>query len=191
LYDVSLTDDELGAITLTGLTDEDGDGFEDDLAVGAFATGSATGTLDQQDIDDEILTNIADVTSLDPDGVAVEDTDTNTVNPEGDPLIDLIKTNTGIEDTDLDGRDSVGDEIDYSYSVQNTGNQTLYDVSLTDDELGAITLTGLTDEDGDGFEDDLAVGAFASGTATGALDQQDIDDEVLTNIADVSRWCCR
>ena len=40
----------------------------------------------------------------------------------------------------------------YTITLENDGNVTLYDVSLSDDQLGAITLTGLTDEDDDGDE---------------------------------------
>jgi hypothetical protein len=59
----------------------------------------------------------------------------------------------------------VGDTLTYIYTVNNTGDGDLLDVILEDDQLGPITLTGLTDEDDDLALDDLAWGAFATGTA--------------------------
>ena len=59
----------------------------------------------------------------------------------------------------------VGDTLTYNYTVTNTGDGALLDVTLVDDPLGPITLSGLTDEDDDLALDDLAVGAFATATA--------------------------
>jgi uncharacterized repeat protein (TIGR01451 family) len=59
----------------------------------------------------------------------------------------------------------VGDTLTYNYTVNNTGDGALLDVTLVDDPLGPITLSGLTDEDADTFLDDLAEGASATGTA--------------------------
>jgi len=74
-----------------------------------------------------------------------------------------------------------GETVTYSYTVTNIGDCTLYDVSLTDDVLGPITLSGLTDEDGDGVADDMAVGAQATGTATYTVPPD--APEYLTNTA--------
>lgn len=182
LYDVTLTDDILGSVTLTGLTDLDGDTFADDLAVGATVTGTKTGTLTQAQVDDGGVTNIATASGTDPNQQPVTDTDTNTVPIDQDPELTVVKTNGGVVDGDGNGHDA-GDTIVYSYSVQNTGNVTLFDVGLTDDLLGAITLTGLTDLDSDGMADDLAVGATVTGSATGTLTQAQIDAGSVTNIA--------
>ncbi|WP_229861865.1 DUF7507 domain-containing protein, partial [Pseudodonghicola xiamenensis] len=97
------------------------------------------------------------------------------------PSIEVIKTNGGVEDLDGNG-DDAGDQIVYNYSVTNTGDVVLLDVTATDDLLGAISLSGLTDEDGDGLADDLAVGATATGTATELLDQDQVDDGSVTNV---------
>jgi uncharacterized repeat protein (TIGR01451 family) len=59
----------------------------------------------------------------------------------------------------------VGDTLTYNYTVNNTGDGALLDVTLVDDPLGPITLSGLTDEDDDTFLDDLAEGASATGSA--------------------------
>ncbi|TWT13897.1 DUF11 domain-containing protein [Reyranella sp. CPCC 100927] len=187
LFNVAVSDDKLGSITLTsGLTDADGDGQVDDLAVGAAATGTATATLTQAQIDAGSVTNLATASGTPPTGSNVTDTDTNTVPVTQTPAIDLTKTNGGVSDIDANGQDA-GDQITYTYAVQNTGNVTLFNVAVSDDKLGAITLTsGLTDADGDGSVDDLAVGATATGTATATLSQGQIDAGSVTNLATAS-----
>ncbi|MGG5820814.1 DUF7507 domain-containing protein, partial [Falsiroseomonas sp. HW251] len=183
LLNVSVSDDKLGSITLTtGLTDVDGDGQADDLAAGATATGTKTATLTQAQVDAGSLTNIATGTGTGTNGTTVTDTDTNTVPIARSPAIDVTKTNAGVVDGDNNGPDA-GDTIVYSYSVKNTGNVSLLNVSLNDDKLGAIALTGLTDLDADGTADDLAVGATATGTKTATLTQAQVDAGSLTNIA--------
>ena len=73
------------------------------------------------------MTNIADVTGDDPNGDPVTDSDTNTVSIDQNPAIDLVKTNGGVVDEDGNG-DDAGDTIVYDYSVENTGNVTLFNV---------------------------------------------------------------
>ena len=68
------------------------------------------------DVDAEVVVNIADVTAQDPDGEDVTDTDTNTVPVTGLPLIDLVKANGGVVDTNGSGRDDAGDQIVYQHS---------------------------------------------------------------------------
>ena len=77
----------------------------------------------------------------------------------------------------------VGDTLTYNYTVNNTGDGALLDVTLVDDQLGPITLTGLTDEDTDGNDDDLAWGASATGTADYVVLK---GDTVLLNTATAS-----
>ena len=79
-----------------------------------------------------------------------------------------------------------GETVTYTYTVKNTGDCTLYDVSLEDDVVGFITLTGLTDEDGDGFANELAVNV----TATGTVEYIILEDapEHLCNIATARSW---
>jgi len=251
--DVEVTDDVLGPITLSGLTDEDGDGLADDLAAGAYATGTATYTVPTLSED---ITNTVTVTSTTTDTDLTNNQDGWTVDVLH-PGISVVKsgpaeaheddlityeftiTNTGdcplfsVSVTDsllgviysdgLDvgeivvryvdylvpapsediynaviasGVDNLGESVDasddhtvdvlhpgisvvksgpvaaapgetitYTYTVENTGDCDLFDVSLVDDVLGTITLSGLIDLDGDGSADDLAMGATATGSA--------------------------
>jgi hypothetical protein len=77
----------------------------------------------------------------------------------------------------------VGDTLTYNYTVTNTGDGALLDVTLVDDPLGPITLSGLTDEDDDLALDDLAVGASATGSADYVVLE---GDTVLLNTATAS-----
>src|SRR5437773_49720 len=97
-----------------------------------------------------------------------------------DDLIAVSKINSGVNDLDSNGQDA-GDQIVYDYTVSNTGNVTLFNVTAADDQLGPITLTGLTDEDADGFADDLAVGGSASGSASATLTQAQVDSGSVSN----------
>jgi uncharacterized repeat protein (TIGR01451 family) len=77
----------------------------------------------------------------------------------------------------------VGDTLTYNYTVNNTGDGALLDVTLVDDPLGSITLSDLTDEDADLALDDLAVGASAIGSADYVVQE---GDTVLLNTATAS-----
>ena len=69
-----------------------------------------------------------------------------------------------------------GVEVTYTYTVTNVGEDTLYDVSLVDNVVGFITLTGLTDGN-------LAQGASATGSAEYTIPEDAL--EYLCNIATV------
>ena len=96
------------------------------------------------------------------------------------------KTNTLFTDADGSGDVSVGDTIRYSYSVDNVGTANLTNVTVNDDQIGAVTLTtGLTDIDGDTQVDDLAAGATATGTKDYVVVAGD-EGRTITNIATAS-----
>ena len=181
LTNVTVSDDRLGAITLTtGLTDIDGDLVADDLAAGATATGTADYVVQPGDLGGDIV-NVATADSDQTD----PDTDTNTV-PVPNPSLTIVKTNNSLSDfidADSSGGVSPGDTITYSYTVENTGTANLTNVTVTDDQLGVITLTtGLTDIDGDTVADDLAAGATATGTADYVVQPGDLGGDIV-NIA--------
>ena len=62
-----------------------------------------------------------------------------------------------------------GTTVTYTYYVTNASTCPLLNVALSDDQIPGVSesvLSGLTDEDGDGTVDDLAVGSSASGMVT-------------------------
>ncbi len=142
LFNITLSDDagtpgdtsDDFEITLTsGLTDEDTDGDLDDLAVGAIATGQATYTFTQADLDAGGHNNLATGTGEDPEGELVEDEDTEEVDLERNPLLDVTKSVSSItnpavsqDPTNTSTVDEAGDVINYLIAVANAGNVTLY-----------------------------------------------------------------
>jgi len=122
------------------------------------------------------FTNTAEATFEDMLGGQATDSDTADVEVLN-PAILVDKT----ADTTVA---APGDTVAYSYTVTNVGDCILYNVSLVDDVVGPIALTGLTDEDGDTFTDDLAQGASATGSADYLVTFD--DPEWLVNTATAS-----
>ncbi|WP_172976594.1 DUF11 domain-containing protein [Roseivivax sp. THAF40] len=179
--------------------DTDGDGF---LDVDEVWTYTAEATVTQEAIDDGGLSNTVLAESEGPNGTPTSDVSDDGTNPAGDnptetpltraPALTLVKTSS--LDLGADGIASVGDLISYTYNVENTGNVTLFDASVTETGFGGAgtapvpTLSsGGADIDGDGDGPDIAVGAApVIFTATYALTQADIDAGLVENSATAS-----
>ncbi|MEL4309000.1 DUF7507 domain-containing protein, partial [Joostella sp. CR20] len=191
LSNITITDDK---VTVQG-------GPIATLAVGASddTTFSATYAITQEDIDAGGVYNLATVTGDDPDGTSVTDTSedptpvnpTDPNNPPVDPTcpdctITPLPTNSSIEllkdgayqDTNNDGIVNVGDSVIYTFTVTNTGETTLSNITITDDK---VTVQG-------GPIATLAVGASDDTTfsATYAITQEDIDAGGVYNLATVT-----
>ncbi len=152
----SFTITNTGNVTLTNVTLTDtlpdiviSGGPIPSLAPGASdsTTYTATYTLKQSDIDAGQVQNQATATGTPPSGPPVSDLsgtttgdDDPTVTPLGqNPAIQLVKAVTNEPDL-LDGT-NVGDPVNYSFTVTNTGNVTLNNVTVTD-TLPGITISG-------------------------------------------------
>ena len=157
------------------------------LAPGAVdsATISATYVLTQADVDAGQGVNQATATGTDPSGNPVSDL-SGTTNGDDTPLttplvrtpsIALVKT---ADTSGFSVPTTVGDQIVYSFTVTNTGNVTLTNVTISD-VLPGIVLSG-------GPIASLTPGAVDSATftATYALTQADIDAGEVVNQATVS-----
>ncbi|MCH7898084.1 MAG: hypothetical protein IIC62_01925, partial [Proteobacteria bacterium] len=100
--------------------DSEPDGDVDTLAPGAFATFTATYTVTQDDIDetDGDIDNTATATGSpdngDPD---VTDDDSEEVPVDQNPAIEVVKSFVD----DNGGTVLVGDQITYTFVVENTG----------------------------------------------------------------------
>jgi uncharacterized repeat protein (TIGR01451 family) len=155
LTNVTLTDDKLGAVTLAATT----------LAPGATTTGSAQYVTKASDAGTSI-TNVATATGKAPDNSTVTGTATATINVKGlAPAISVTKVASNTAPL-------VGDTVTYSYTVKNTGDATLTNVTLTDDKLGAVTLAATT----------LAPGATTTGSAQYVTKTTDANT-TITNVA--------
>ena len=124
LYNVSLEDDVLGSITNLISGDSDSDGMLDIYEVWTYEKSYTI----PADTDDPLVNNV-EVSAESSAGFVYED-DQHMVEiliPE----IEIVKT--------VDNQTVLSDDnVVYSYTVTNTGNCTLYDVTVTDDLLGYI-----------------------------------------------------
>ncbi len=130
--------------------------------------------------------NLGDVTGQpldpngDPVGGPVDDEDPSNYFGS-DPDIDLDKV--GSLDLGPDDIANPGDIITYTFTVTNTGNVTLNNVTLTD-PLPGLSIGDLSDNGGDGV-DVLAPQAVETATGTYAITQADIDAGLVFNEATV------
>jgi len=164
------------------------------LAPGQTGLASATYSLTQTDIDNGGVTNQAVATGSDPDGEPVND-DSDSGNPLdqgigaddptetpilGDPCISIIKSST--LDLGADGVASVGDEIEYNYTITNCGNVTLNNVAIQE-STGMFTGNGVLPIPTVPSMTTLIPGASATSTATYILTQEDINQQGVVNQA--------
>ena len=94
------------------------------LDPGDTTTCTATYTLDQDDVDNGELINVADADADDPDGNNVNDDDGETVNLPQDPKIQILKSGV-FNDENNDTFGQPLETVTYTYEVENTGNVTL------------------------------------------------------------------
>jgi uncharacterized repeat protein (TIGR01451 family) len=170
---VDVSDNHPGTGTLGDITTGDA---TDGVLPGGTVTFTATYTVTQEDIDNNTaITNTATATATGANNAPAEATDTETITPEAaSASIEITKTGT-YNDTDGDGRASAGDQITYTFTVENTGNVTLTGVTVTDPK---VTVSGTPIAV-------MAPGALDGSTFTAVytLTQADIDAGTFTNTA--------
>ncbi|PVM92917.1 DUF7507 domain-containing protein, partial [Caulobacter endophyticus] len=171
------------AVTLAGLTDQDGDGQADDLAVGASATGSLLHMFSQAEIEAGGYTNTGTATGSSASGLSVSDSDPETVTLTRNPALNITK------DASVPGgtADAAGEQVSYTITVANTGNVMLDGVTVTDPYADAGSIMRGADLVGDN-DALLEVGETWSYTATHTVTQAEIDsngggDGALENTA--------
>jgi len=169
-----------GNVTLTNITVTDPvvtvvGGPIASLASGASdsTTFTAVYTLTKADIDAGSFTNTATATGHFGQ-TSVSDTDSDTQLLTASPAIELVKSGT-YDDYNDDGVYNAGDKINYTFTVTNTGNVTLANITVTDP---VVTVVG-------GPIASLVSGASDSTTFTAVytLTQADIDAGSFTNTA--------
>ncbi|WP_152973231.1 DUF7507 domain-containing protein, partial [Lacinutrix mariniflava] len=182
--------------------DLDGDADAFDANPGDVLQFTATYSLTQADIDAGIVTNEAATNGTDPSGAAVTDASdsgnagddtgadndaTNTSIP-ATPALTLVKTSTYVDNAPV-GLD-VNDQIDYVYTVENTGNVTINDVTVGETTFTGTGITptplysmGGADLDGDADAFDALPGDIITFTASYSLTQADINAGTISNEA--------
>ncbi len=189
LYDFVVTN--LGNTVLTNVIVTDPmvtvDGAAITLGAGESDTEtfSAIYTITQEDVDNGFVMNQALVTGEAPNGNIVTDDSDNNSNFEDDPTETILCQDTMISlqktgahnDENGDGIGQVGETIIYVFTVENTGNVTVYNITL-DDPLPGIVVVG-------GPIDVLEPGEIDNTTfsATYTLTQDDIDASEVVNQA--------
>ena len=162
------------------------------LAPGETEEIEATYTIDQSAADTGSISNTVSVVGTTPDGTEVSDDLDAPVVVDTDltPSIDVTKTST-ITYADSDAGTQLGDTINYTITVENTGNTTLTGVSITDtitDSAGeALTLTSGPTYGGTGtFDGTLDVGESVTYDATFEITQQAVNAGGVSNTASVT-----
>ncbi|GAB3312298.1 hypothetical protein GCM10027298_37400 [Epidermidibacterium keratini] len=139
----------------------------------SITCGPVTYTINQTDVDNGVVTNVANVTGARPDGTATSGGDGVDVPLERTRSLELDKQAGPIEETNGDGRVSAGDQIDYTFVVQNTGNVTATQVAINDSRVAGVSCPVTT----------LLPGEATTCTATYTLSQTDLDAGVVDNSA--------
>jgi len=140
------------------------------LAPNATLTCTASYSVTQDDLDAGFVTNIASAT----DGTSTSPTDTETVNADQLPAMTLLKE--PVETS----YDAVGDMISYNYTVKNTGNVLISNLSVTDDLISTVTCNVSAIGNGDA---NLDPGEEVVCTGVYEVTQDDLDAGSVTNNA--------
>ncbi|MFQ5399226.1 MAG: hypothetical protein ACE5E7_06465, partial [Anaerolineae bacterium] len=147
-------DDRLGPITLSSTT----------LLPGESASGSLSYTIVEGDLPGP-LTNTVTVSGTPPVGVDVTGSDIASVDLTSHPAIQMVKTaSTAVA--------NVGEAVTYTYTVSNSGDVSLVNVSASDDRLGPITLSSTT----------LLPGESATGTASYLVTEGDLPGPISSTV---------
>ncbi len=192
--DYTFTITNLGNVRLSNITVTDdlitviGDPIS--LIVGGVDVSSFSGTytVTQTDIDNGFVQNQATVTGFTPNGDVVTDLSDNNSNLENDPTVTVLCQNPSIDitksgvfnDENNNLSADVGESISYIFTVTNTGDVTLFNVTITD-PLPGIEIFG-------GPIPQLLPGETDSTTFTAEynITQTDIDNLEVVNQATVS-----
>ncbi len=148
------------------------------LQPGQTATATATYLVTQVDVDAGSIANTATVGGTPSSGAPVSATDPNTI-PIA-PAGSLVVTKSG--SIQAPGTGLVGDIVDYSFAVRNSGNVTVTGVTLTDPKPGLSTLVITWP----GTPGTLAPGQSATATAQYTITQADVDAGSVKNTATAS-----
>src|SRR5690606_35994851 len=206
----TLTDAKLGMASVS---------FPDtSLVPGASTTLTRPYTLTQADMDSGEVSNTATVTGKAPNGDEVSDvsdtgtgrdgssiTDPEDVDSDGDgddgndptvldldqlPALTFTKSDALTNDADGNGEVSEGDVLTYTFTVANTGNVTLGNVSITDTDLPGLSALTYTwpNESAPGVPvvGEVRPGQSVTATATYTVTLADVNRGHITNQATVS-----
>ncbi len=138
------------------------------LEPGQNGTGTSTYTINQNDIDSGFVSNAASATGTFNGTNVTSNTDTETVIANQSPALLTVKIASPTTYS------SVGENITYTYNVNNTGNVRISaPINITDNKTGTFTISN----------SGLAPGQNVTGTANYTITQADLDNGSVTNEA--------
>ena len=138
------------------------------LEPGQNVTGTANYTITQADLDSGFVTNSAFATGTFNGNNVTSNPDTETVTANQCPALLTVKIASPTTYS------SVGENITYTYNVNNTGNVGISaPINVTDNRIGTFTISNIG----------LAPGQNVTGTANYTVTQDDLDSGSVTNAA--------
>ena len=168
--------DKLSGVSAINMSYPTGDGI---LAPGASATGTATYSLTNSDIERQGVTNTAQASGTDKaTGNAVKSNEssvtTSVVQSAG---LSIAKT---VDKATLTGDAAkAGTDLTYTFKISNNGNVAIDGISIRDDMAGLSNISMTWP----GASGSLGVGQSATGTATYRVKQSDVDAGTVSNTA--------
>ncbi|SFU15003.1 conserved repeat domain-containing protein, partial [Algoriphagus locisalis] len=138
----------------------------DELAPGESREYTETYTVTQEDVDRGTITNTADATGEDFNGNTVQDADTEVLNGAQNPQITIDKSVT------QNSYINAGEVLDYTITVTNTGNITVFDMEVSDDLTGLSTTVAT-----------FSPGESVTYTEVYTVTQDDVDNSKIDNTA--------
>ncbi|MFE7559596.1 hypothetical protein [Kitasatospora sp. NPDC057500] len=149
------------------------------LAPGATVLCTATYTVTQADVDGGSVKNSATATGTPPSGPPpVSPPSEVTVPAPSNPALTVVKTASSSQPDTL----TVGETVNYTFAVKNTGNVTLKDVKVNETAFtGSGKLSAITCPAAEAAS--LAPGATVTCTATYTVTQADVDAGSIKNTA--------
>ena len=149
-----------------------------ELAPGGVASGTATHTVTQADVDAGTVPNSASSSADSPDASkVVSNRSTVSTNIESLPQLTVVKT-AGRTHIPAD-EERVGEVIPYSLTVSNTGNVTVSGIELED----ALAAKSLKVDWGGNAGHTLAPGQSVPASASYAISDTDVNRGIVENIA--------
>ena len=155
---INITDNRTGTFTISNIG----------LAPGQNVTGTANYTITQADIDSGFVTNEAFAKGI------FNGTEVNSANVTETVIAIQSPTLLTVKIASPTTYSSVGENITYTYNVNNTGNVGISaPINITDNRTGTFTISNIG----------LAPGQNITGTANYTITQADLDAGFVTNEA--------
>lgn len=171
IADLAVTDDKIAAVTCNVTPIGNGDA---NLDPGETVVCTGEYTITQADLDAGSVTNLASATGTPTGGTLTPPETSETVAADQMPALTLAKAS---DDTSFD---AVGDVLSYTYTIENTGNVLVSDLTVADDKIATVTCDIPSIGNGDAY---LDPGETIVCSADYSVTQEDLDAGEVTNNA--------